>query len=78
MRTATIEDDLDPMWNQTLSFPVQIKSTDVIRLIVWDEDVTSGNDEIGQVSDGALDMCLTLGRPLILATSHPDTYTQHL
>ena len=48
VRTLTIDDELEPVWDELLTFPVMAKSTDMLKLVIFDEDA-SANDTIGTV-----------------------------
>jgi len=48
-RTSTIQNCQDPIWNQQFNLPVSNPDTDVIKIKVYDNDVMSFDDLIGEV-----------------------------
>ena len=46
-RTRTVDDDLDPEFDQILKFPKMLEENNMVVVRVYDEDLTKDDDEIG-------------------------------
>ena len=39
-RTKTISDDLNPVWDELVTIPIVAQASDMLKLTVFDEDLT--------------------------------------
>ena len=48
-KTTTINNNQNPIWNQTFVLPVSNSESELLKIKVWDNDPMSFDDEIGEV-----------------------------
>lgn len=48
-RTTTINNNQNPVWNQTFTLPVSNSESELLKIKVWDNDPMSFDDEIGNL-----------------------------
>ena len=60
-RTQTIQDDLEPSWNEEFKINLH-KVSERLRFSVWDDDTVSKDDKVGWVDISCEDLVRNAGR----------------